>query len=85
MAGKVFPEVKNQEGNLTGQIIAQDHFGNLITNIPLGSTEITQGTIGKTTLYPAENYQNIPEGKAALIFSSPGIIFIAGRSYMCPS
>lgn len=79
MEGRNFPVPRQQSGKLFGEILAVDHYGNLITNVPL-NFRITTAQVGKRRLNAALNYESIPKGDAALIAGSHGFWEISSHN-----
>jgi S-adenosylmethionine hydrolase len=79
LTGREFPKHFEAAGNLIGQIISCDHFGNLITCIPYGDESSATAEVGAYAerLVSAPNYLAIPRGKAALVKGSHGFWEIA--------
>lgn len=77
-----FPEPSKEEGLVTGEVIYVDHFGNLVSNISeedltgLGpEVEVSLGgrLIGDLT----DTYASVPEGIAAALVGSSGLLEVA--------
>ncbi len=65
-----------------GQVLHVDRFGNLVTSIPAVVLERAAGAGeagGRPVLPPVQCYEAIPEGKAAFIEGSQGLVEISAR------
>jgi S-adenosylmethionine hydrolase len=77
-----FPEPKHVSGNLEGEVIHVDRFGNLVTNIPEAelpakfSTRVRGQTIHGGA---APHYQAVPAGNLVALVGSMGLLEIAVR------
>ena len=77
-----WPPVKEAGGDLVGEVLAVDRFGNAITNIPESSaqTESVEGIVlaGRRRLCrEAACYAAVPRGQAVAVFGSSGFLEIA--------
>lgn len=80
LAGRDFPIAQAHGVGWRGEIIAVDHYGNLVTSIPAGAEEIEVSVAGtKQRIAIASHYGAIPSGHAALIRGSHGLWEIATR------
>jgi len=79
LEGKEFPRHLEHSDELIGQIVSSDHFGNLITSIPVGEAVSASAEIGtlRDRINFAPNYLSIPRGKVGLIRGSHGYWEIA--------
>jgi S-adenosylmethionine hydrolase len=76
--GREFPACRPQGDGWQGEIIAVDHFGNLVTSIPAESSGAEGRLAGlRESLPSAPNYVSIPAHRAALIAGSHGFWEIA--------
>ncbi|MCB0404045.1 MAG: SAM-dependent chlorinase/fluorinase [Bdellovibrionales bacterium] len=77
--GDGFPMCRELDGVQRGHVISQDHFGNIITNIPHGNAKRAELQINhrQEKLKSVENYLSIEEGKFAIIRGSHGFWEIA--------
>lgn len=78
-----WPEVKQTDRSITGEIIHLDRFGNAITNVPhdaLDEAEWANASVaakGKRLGVPQASYASVKPGKALAILSSAGFLEIA--------
>lgn len=77
-----WPPVKEAGGDLVGEVLAVDRFGNAITNIPESSAqaESREGVVlaGRRRLCRvAACYAAVPRGQAVTVFGSSGFLEIA--------
>ena len=76
-------EVPSGDGaQLTGQVIAVDRFGNLITDLPGSLLERTGAAVelGGHTLRRVETYAEAHEGECVALVSSFGLVEVAARN-----
>ena len=80
LMGEPFPQpVRESTGELAGEILGFDRFGNAVTNLPIGpGLEVRVEGSGEP-LCPAAAYAALPEGKAGLIQGSHGLWEISVR------
>lgn len=78
LGGMPFPEHVPREGKVHGIILHEDHFGNLVTNVP-SVIGVKGGHVDDrgVTLAVADTYAAIPEGELGLVASSHGFWEIA--------
>lgn len=78
-----FPEVRKQDGSLVGEIIYEDRFGNLVSNIEqeaLAGVDVKKVvvTAGQTTIRGlSRTYGSGREGQLLALVGSPGYLEIA--------
>jgi S-adenosylmethionine hydrolase len=79
LAGREFPGHERDGNHARGEIVAHDHYGNLVTSLPLSVGEPREGKIAdrSVTLKPAESYQSIAPGDMGLVRGSHGYWEIA--------
>jgi S-adenosyl-L-methionine hydrolase (adenosine-forming) len=81
MEGREFPEPRERGGKLVGEILAIDHFGNLVTSFAQQPGETPEARIGlRTVLRTVGCYADIPPGEACLVPGSHGFWEISCRS-----
>lgn len=73
-----WPEVQREKGKLVGEVIATDHYGNLITNIVAPLT-IQAVSVGGETVRMGQHYSTVPEGEAIALMGSSGYLEVAVR------
>lgn len=71
LEGRVFPIAVHGVGKISGEILYEDHFGNTVTNIPVGKAPV-RANFGRYQVHTAPNYDSIPPSKVALIRGSHG-------------
>lgn len=79
LAGEKFPIGQRKGGMITGTILAEDHFGNLVTSVPIEAIRMPSARIGRHQLRVAKDYESISKGQAALIAGSHGFWEISCR------
>jgi len=78
-----WPEARQEEGCVKGEVVYVDRFGNAITNIDagelevLGSTELEVLRRKKSICSVADSYGSVPAGKAVAVLGSSGFLEIA--------
>lgn len=80
LGGLPFPEARVENGTARGIILHEDHFGNLVTNVP-ASVAVTGGSVDDRSvrLVTAATYAEIAEGAFGLVAASHGFWEIASR------
>jgi len=71
LTGREFPKAAHGVGKISGEILYEDHFGNTVTNIPVGKAPV-RANIGRYQVHTAPNYEAIPASKVALVRGSHG-------------
>ncbi len=79
LEGRDFPEPTERDGFVTGEVIAIDHFGNLVTSLPQLPNETPEARIGRDVLRTVGCYADIPPGEACLVPGSHGYWEISCR------
>ena len=82
LEGRPFPVPFTRGGEQLGEIVHADHYGNLVTSIPIGSDVSTWKAMRGSAAFrsrAAENYETIPDGGAGLYPRIPGLWEIACR------
>ncbi len=81
MEGRDLPPFRRVGNKAIGEVIANDHFGNLVTSLPLSLGEPAEGRIADRgiRLLPVDSYQLIPAGETSLVRGSHGFWEIACR------
>jgi len=80
------PALRRAGSTLTGEVIAVDHFGNLVTNIDADAIlsfpapAVSVSIEGKRVAGPVRAYSAVPEGVALAIVGSWGMVEIAVRN-----
>lgn len=69
---------RTQSGDIVGQVIAIDRFGNAITNL-LAGLRAGDVTVGGRTLPQRKTYSELQEGQAGAVVGSAGLIEIVVR------
>lgn len=68
------------EGGWSGEVVAVDHFGNLVTNLPgraLGPASVVR--VGGSGVPVAKSYGHVAKGEAVAVVGSDGVVEIAVR------
>jgi S-adenosylmethionine hydrolase len=80
LGGTPFPRAEVRDGRAYGVLLHEDHFGNLVTNIP-GSMAVVGGRVAHRSvpLRVVETYAAIPSGELGVLVSSHGFWEIAAR------
>lgn len=73
-----WPEVKRENGKLIGEVLAVDHYGNLITNIVAPLTLKTVSVGGHSVRF-GQHYSTVKEGEGIALMGSSGYLEIAVR------
>jgi S-adenosylmethionine hydrolase len=74
------PEVELQEEDIVGQVIALDHFGNLVTNLAGGTVQETDEVEVKGRTIPvAKTYGEVGPRELAAVVNSDGRLEVAAR------
>jgi S-adenosylmethionine hydrolase len=74
------PEVEVEEGAIVGQVIALDHFGNLVTNLAGGSlAEAEEVEVKGRTIPVAKTYGEVAPRELAAVVNSDGRLEVAAR------
>jgi hypothetical protein len=72
------------DGVATGRIVHVDRFGNCVTSLPEKLAALASGAggvaSGAPVLAPVDSYSEIPQGRAAFITGSQGLIEISVRN-----
>lgn len=69
------------DGSVTGQVVAADHFGNLLTDVPGRSLEGARSVhIAGREVTPAETYGEVAVGEVVALVNSDGVVEIAVRN-----
>lgn len=74
LKGEEFPGSRELDGAVRGEVVAQDHFGNIITSVPIDFLADYEAQIGdgEDRYQTAKNYAAIPEEKVGLVRGSHG-------------
>lgn len=74
LAGEPFPHARETREGVVAEVLAVDHFGNVVTSAPyVGDREREARVTGhRGSIRTAPNYGSIPKGQAALIRGSHG-------------
>jgi S-adenosyl-L-methionine hydrolase (adenosine-forming) len=74
------PEVEVEDGALVGQVVALDHFGNLVTNLPGGTLESAEGVeVEGREIRVARTYGEVEPRELAALVNSDGRLEVAAR------
>lgn len=80
LTGTDFPVCQERKGYLEGNFLVADHFGNLVTNVPVTSpVAYAEHPETRERLFPYPNYARIPPGDLGLLPGSHGFWEIAVR------
>jgi S-adenosyl-L-methionine hydrolase (adenosine-forming) len=77
LEGREFPLPAHGVGKISGEVLYEDQFGNTVTNIPTGKSNV-RAIFGKYQVDTAPNYDSIAPGKVALLRGSHGFWEFAG-------
>lgn len=80
MEGTPFPKVEMGKSSLSAEVIHVDHYGNLVTNLPVQQKNVDCVRMSKNKILPASSYAEIAPGKCALIKGSHGFWEVAANS-----
>jgi S-adenosylmethionine hydrolase len=80
LGGMPFPQAEVRDGRAYGVLLHEDHYGNLVTNVP-GSMAVVGGRVADrgVPLRAVETYAAIPSGELGVLVSSHGFWEIAAR------
>lgn len=82
LEGRELPGFRRKGKEVVGEVLAVDHYGNLVTSIPLGEMpSARKGAVGSSgfEVAPSQSYDVIPDDSAALIRGSHGFWEISCR------
>lgn len=79
MAGEPLPEAALFRDHWRGVVLHADHFGNIITNIPIEHTGNVELRWKRRRISQSSHYLSIPPGECALIAGSHGFWEIAAK------
>lgn len=79
IVGESFPEPDLVENHWVAKALYIDHFGNIVTNLPIESARYLELKWKKKKILQSPNYLSIPTGECALVAGSHGFWEIAAR------
>jgi S-adenosyl-L-methionine hydrolase (adenosine-forming) len=78
LGGSAIPRCRVVSGRWEGVVLGKDHFGNVVTSIPVRGGPV-EARLGAKRYLSAQTYDSIPVGKIALIAGSHGFWELACR------
>ncbi len=75
-----WPQARREVGLLTGEVLLDDHFGNLLTNVRLDPYDrVLSVRCGEHTLPWGSHYASVPRGELVALLNSWGYVELACR------